>query len=414
MKSNPFYALSASAMLLGCWLLSEALHLQAGQVRGLLALMVVLQLYEGLLVGLGVLLVRTGRAPRDGVTVLVLESVFLMDAPLLAAECVTADARVGTAVAFILAALVAAKLAWVRRAVPGLLPARTAVLLGMQAGFVLAVPVLATHLASAGVFGPIPLYGLWWVTLALPFAQRVLRGEARDGAAPGNRAHAIWTWVPPALVLLHLWAVGYIHAIDFQPAFVAPFLLGLAAVAGREQLARKVALPAVAVLVSLGQGPSLAFHLLDATGPFLSPLRLALCGVALTWGYLAWRDRERWLAVLALGGAAAGLLGSSVSGLSSLLAKAFRSLDSALPRDAFGWGLLTVIAAFVLLAAGVRRSLGEEPGPFRGPQAPPAPSPSQGRESSAIAMTALSLRAPRRKATLRQSPAPASDPSPTS
>ena len=53
MKSNPFYALSASAMLLGCWLLSEALHLQAGQLGGLLLLMAVLQLYEGLLVGLG-------------------------------------------------------------------------------------------------------------------------------------------------------------------------------------------------------------------------------------------------------------------------------------------------------------------------------------------------------------------------
>ena len=78
MKSNPFYALSASAMLLGCWLLSEALHLQAGQLGGLLTPHPVLQLYEGLLVGLGSFLVRTGRAPRDGVTVLVLESVFLM------------------------------------------------------------------------------------------------------------------------------------------------------------------------------------------------------------------------------------------------------------------------------------------------------------------------------------------------
>ena len=370
MKTNPFYALSASAMLLGCWLLSEALHLQAGQLGGLLTLMLVLQLYEGLLVGLGAFLVRTGRAPRDGVTVLVLESVFLMDAPLLAAECVTADARMGTAIAVCVAALVAAKLAWVRRAVPGLLSARAAVLLGAQAGFVLAVPVLATHLASARVFGPIALYGLWWASLALPLAQRVLRGETGLGAAPeAPRAHAIWTWVPAAMTLLHLWAVGYIHALDFQPAFLAPLLLGLAATAGREQLSRQVALPGLALLVSLGQGPSLGFHLLGSGGPFISPLRLALLGVATAWGYLAWRDRERWLAVLALGGGAAGLLGASVSNLSSLLGRALRFLDSLLPRDAFGWGLLTVIAAFVLLAAGVRRSLGGEPGqPFQGPE----------------------------------------------
>jgi len=41
-KTNPFYALSVSAMLLGCWLLSEALHLQAGRLGGLLLLMTVL------------------------------------------------------------------------------------------------------------------------------------------------------------------------------------------------------------------------------------------------------------------------------------------------------------------------------------------------------------------------------------
>jgi hypothetical protein len=35
----------------------------------------------------------------------------------------------------------------------------------------------------------------------------------------------------------------------------------------------------------------------------------------------------------------------------------FRWLDSATPRDPFGWGVLTVVAAFVLLGAGVRRSL---------------------------------------------------------
>ena len=113
-----------------------------------------------------------------------------------------------------------------------------------------------------------------------------------------------------ALTLLHLWAVGYIHAIDFRPAFVAPFLLGLAAIAGREQRARKLALPGLAVLLSLGQAASLGFHLFGADGPLVSPLRLALLGVAVTWGYLAWRDRERWLAILALGGAA-GLLGAA-------------------------------------------------------------------------------------------------------
>ncbi|MGE5125504.1 MAG: hypothetical protein ACM3PV_04385, partial [Betaproteobacteria bacterium] len=385
MKSNPFYALSASAMLLGCWLLSEALHLQAGQLGGLLVLMSVLQLYEGLLVGLGTFLVRTGRAPGDGVTVLVLESIFLMDAPLLAAECVTANARVGTGVAFALAALAAAKLAWVHRTTPELLTKRAAALLGAQAVFVLALPVAAAHLAWARVFGPLALYGIWWTTLALPAAQRALRRETRAAEAPASRA--VWTWLPTAMTLLHLWAVGYIHTIDFRPAFLAPILLGLALTAGHEQLARQVALPGLAVLVSLGQASTLGIHAPGWQGVVVSPLHLALVGVAAAWGYLAWRDRARWLALLALGSGLAGSLGASAPHLADALARALRRLAFLVPPDGFGWGVLTVIAAFVFLAAGARRSLfGHRRSPLAG-GGPAAPPRQRARESAAVALT---------------------------
>ena len=358
MKSNPFYALSASAMLLGCWLLSVALPLQAsGPLGGLLLLMAVVQLYEGLLVGLGAFLVRTGRAPRDGVTVLVLESLFLMDAPLLAVECVTANAGVGTAVALGLAALAAAKLAWVRQAAPDLLSGRAARLLGAHAVSVLAVPVAAAHLAEARLFGPVALYALCWATLALPLAQRALRTGTWTGAAPeAPRAHAVWTWVPAALALLHLWAVGYVHAIPFQPAFLAPFLLGLALTSAREQAARKVALPGLAVLFSLGQGSSLGFHLFGPGGLFVPSLHLAVLGVAITWAYLVWRDRERWLALLALGGAGALLVGASPAWLTDAFGRALGLAARLVPNDCIDWGILIVIGAFVLLAAGARRS----------------------------------------------------------
>jgi len=361
MKTNPFYALSVSAMLLGCWLLSEALHLQAGQLGGLLVLMSVLQLYEGLLVGLGTFLVRAGRAPRDGVTVLLLESLFLMDAPLLAAECVTADARVGTAVALATLALAIGKLAWVRRTVPGLLSMRSAVVLAAQSAFVLAVPVAAAHLAWARLFSPRTLWLFWWATLALPFAQRRLREDTRgEGDERSASGSAAWTWTPAAMAMLHLWAVGYIHSIPFQPAFLAPLLLGLAVSAESGGLARKVALPSLALIVSLGQKAALGFAP-GTDGPFVSPLRLALLAAVVTWAYLAWRDRERWLAVLAVVSGVAGLLGSSASSVWRALSRVLLFVDAHRPRDAFGWGVLAVVAAFVLLAAGARRSLAEAP-----------------------------------------------------
>lgn len=366
MKTNPFYALSVSAMLLGCWLLSKALHLQAGQLGGLLVLMTVLQLYEGLLVGLGTFLLRTGRAPRDGVTVLLLESLFLMDAPLLATECVTADARAGTAVALATCALAVAKLAWVRRMVPGVLSTGAALTLAAQSAFVLAVPVAAAHLAWVRLFSPRTLWLFWWATLALPFAQRRLReetqGESEDGS---DSSPAVWTWAPASMALLHLWAVGYVHAIPFQPAFLAPLLLGLAATAERGRLARQVVFPAFALVLSLGQRAALGFALPGLDGTFVSPLRLALLAAGATWAYLAWRDRERWLAVLGAASGVAGLPGSSASSVWRALGRVLRFIDSLLPRDAFGWGVLAVIAAFVLLVAGARRSLR--------PDAPPRP-----------------------------------------
>jgi hypothetical protein len=364
-QSNPFYATSASAMLLGCWLLSQALQLEAGQLQGLLVLMLVLQVYEALLVGLGAYLIRSKRSPRDGLVVLVLESVFLMDATLLSAECVTTDLTVGTVVAGTTATLAVLKLQWVRRAAPDLLPKKVARVLALHALVILALPVAAAHLADHRHLSPLVLYGFWWLTAALPLAHRLLRDETQAKLAEPGRAHAVWSWMPCGLVLLHLWTVGYIHSLDFRPAFLAPFLLGLAVAADRGRQFWQLMLPGIAVLFSLGKDPELIVHLFGPGGVSLSPLRLAVIGVGLTWAYLAWRDRDPWLIALALGSGVLGLLGSTTLRLIDALG---RWLASAVPRDGFGWGALALIAAFALLAAGARRSLQGEP---RWPGRPP-------------------------------------------
>jgi hypothetical protein len=106
------------------------------------------------------------------------------------------------------------------------------------------------------------------------------------------------------------------------------------------------------------------------------------------WGYLAWRDRERWRAVLAVGSGAAAAAGVSASGLSNAAGRLLRFLESLLPRDAFGWGTLTVIAAFVLLAAGARRSLRRGSRPPSGDAPPPVdPHRRRGREAAAALLS---------------------------
>ncbi len=355
MKSNPFYALSASAMLLGCFMLSRALELEAGKLRGLLVLILVLQLYELLLVGFGTFLVRSGRAPRDGLVVLAIGSVFLLNATGLSAECVTADRRVGAFVTLAIAALGVLKLGWVRLKVPELLSDRVAVLLGAHVAAILAIPVLTAELAAARALTPVVLYGLWWTTAALPLARAALRDATQAQTGASTRAHAVWASVPLVMVLWSLWSIGYIHTLEFHAAFLTPLLLGLALTLRPDRQVLRLALPALAVLMSLGAGSEL--HV-AALGSEVSPLRLAMVAAGLVWLYLGWRDRDPWLAALSIGGAAAFLFGPQAARLARSIV---RILSESLPRDRFGWGALTVIAAFVLLAAGARRSLQGEP-----------------------------------------------------
>jgi hypothetical protein len=366
-------------MLFGCYMVNHALGIEPGRLGKLLTLMGVLQVYEGLLIALGVYLVATRRAPRDGVTVLMLETLFLLDATLLATECVTASSSVGSAVAVVLVGLAVGKLALVRHLLPDALPRPVAVLLGLQAVLVFGLPVVAVQLATARLLAPVSFYGLWWITLALPLAQKKMRetGAPEDQGADGART--VWTWVPALPVLIHLAALGWIHQAGFHLAFLTPFLLGLAVCARREQVVRQIVLPAVAALVSLGQADALAFSLLGTGGPWVSPLRIATLGAAAAYALLAWRYGYRWLVALAAASGLAGALGTSLSSIGETVGGLFRLAGRLLPRGALGWGLSGVVGAFVFLAFGVRRSLRGN-GPRRSPPSVARPRPRPSRD----------------------------------
>ena len=391
MKTNPFYGISAAAMLFGCYMLNHALRLEPGHVGKLLLLMGVLQIYEALLLGLGAHLVATGRAPRDGLTVLLLETLFLLDATLLAMELVTAHAGVGTAVGGMLAALAVAKITYVRRALPDALPAPVAVLLCVQAAVVFVLPVVVVQVASARLLTPLSFYGLWWLTLALPLAQKVTVDAT--GPRPGERpAWAAWAWIPAVSMLGHLLALQWIHQVSFHIAFVAPFLLGLALAGERQHVVRQIALPAVAVLLSVGQSEALGFRLWgDGPGSDMSPLRLATLGAAAAYAVLAWRFGYRWLIALAAAGGAAGFLGGSFASIADSVAALVRLVARLLPRTVLGWGLAGIAAAFAFLALGARRSLrgeGDRPPPVW-PRRRGVRGPARGAVTTALLLAAL-------------------------
>jgi hypothetical protein len=380
MKQNPFYGLSATAMLGGCYLLSHALKVVPGQLGKLLCVVAVLQLYEVLLALLGVFLLRTGRARRDGTMVLMLETLFLVDAPLLALECVTVDARAGTLLSLGLAALALGKLEIVQRALPGLVSRRLLLTLGPQICLVAALPVVGAQLASARLLTPTSLYGLWWVALALPHVPgRLIEETSSPGGAPSS-GHRAWAWIAPASVVLHLWATGWIHQVPFQLAFVAPLLLGFALAARRDQVVRQIAFPAAAVVLSLGQSAHLGHVLTAPTGAPVSALNIALLGAGATYAALAWIHGYGWLVALAALSATAtvaGAIPNPVDGLSFLVRLAGRLV----PRTALGWGAGGIGAAFGLLAVGAWRSLGGSWPPARGKPSSRARSGSAGGQS---------------------------------
>lgn len=184
-------------MLLGCWLLSEALHLQAGQIGGLLLLMAVLRPTRACS-SISAPGSCAPAAPRGTASPpSSWRRCSSLDAPLLAAECVTADARVGTGVAALLVALAVAKLAWVRRAAPDLL-SRPAARPARRPGGIR--PLGARARGPSG----------WSPGLRAAGALRAVVGDASPAARPagppsrdggrrrGQRAHAAWTWVPAA------------------------------------------------------------------------------------------------------------------------------------------------------------------------------------------------------------------------
>jgi hypothetical protein len=362
MKGNPFYFGSAAAMLAGCYILSKALALEPGHLGKLLVLMVVVQLYEWVLVGAGVFLVSAKRAPRDGLTLLVLESVFLLDATLLANECATVDPRAGTFAAAITLAMAVAKLWYVAQRVPRVLSGRTAVLLGAPVALVLALPVVAVHLASVRALNPVTLYACSWTMLALPFLRKAQLAELRrDGGDQGK----VWTALPTISVVGHLMAVAWVHDVSFAPALFAPLVLGFAFTWEGEWY-HSITLGLAAALISAGQAETLGF---DVWGTTVTPVRLALFVAGLGLAVIAWQRRSRWIFASGAALATLGVLGDEgVRTIASAVARAItetlRFLYDLAPKGAVVWGVLAVVSAFVLLAIGLRRSL-EDVAPAR-------------------------------------------------
>src|SRR5690606_28481768 len=108
---NPFYLLSAVSMLAGCLMLTNSTSWSPSDVSltRLLVLIVTLNVYEILLVGLGLYLIVRRGIVRDGMILLLLEVLFLVDVAFLNGEVCTLSQAAGMIVNGLLMAVGAAK-----------------------------------------------------------------------------------------------------------------------------------------------------------------------------------------------------------------------------------------------------------------------------------------------------------------
>jgi hypothetical protein len=213
---NPVYVLSAAVMMYGIALLLNRPGSAPGDVPHILQAYTALQLYEAALIGLAAWILLRLLVPEDGVTLLLVESLFLGGAFITLDELLAANTPVGLGLAGAGLALAAVKLGLARRPM-GLQVDRLIRVLVLA---LLALPIAWVPWMKAVVDTPIMV--AWvayaaWVSLAVGLlAVLLLAGWNVLRVRPGPAAAATLVLGPVTLL-----TVGC-HFFSLHHAFLAP------------------------------------------------------------------------------------------------------------------------------------------------------------------------------------------------
>jgi hypothetical protein len=369
LENNPFYLLSAFSMLVGCYILADALALRPGQTGKLLLLLATLNVYEFLLIVLALFLVRRLGLMRDGLMLLLLGVPFLVDATFLNGEFFAADLRTGALVSAASLILAVVKVLVVVRAL------RLAFTTGLafalyQVGVVFVTPGLFALLAGAERLSAAVVYSGWWIAGVLISAQAVLTRSATPGRgtlvppAWESTLRRAWSIAPHASLALHLAAGGWLYDVPFSLCDLGPILIALGATlvlldVRRISPAWRLRLPAAGIILSLVYPSELV--VVSVGGVVLSPLRVALLAAGLVYllGHRLHRSPAyAWAAALCMAAAGAG---DSPRAMAATVAAGWRTALAwprrIVPRTAEQWGVAAVASAFVLLGLGALLSL---------------------------------------------------------
>ncbi|HYO09189.1 MAG TPA: hypothetical protein VER17_09470 [Tepidisphaeraceae bacterium] len=378
---NPFYLLSAACMLFGVFALNGSLDYSPIGVRKLLTMIVMLNVYEAIIIALAVFLLRRG-IRRDALLLLIVEAFFLADVGFLNMEIFATHAAVGLLVNVLLLAAAAVKVGFIFRAAGIPLADPRMAFVMIQVAVLFAVPGLFASIARRhdDFLSPLVIYCGWWLAGALPVAYTMTVGSLdvfrrrSDGRAPGADVilSRVLLVLPMLSLIVHLCLANWVYKVTFHPLNAAPLLLGLAVLCGHadqhvttlaSRLRLHLALPMVAVALSALRFPP---EMVIEVGPLsISPLRLTLLVATLVYLDGLWLHRHvyfAWAAGASLGMAGMGHSVGTIHHNSVQMARTSAStFDRLVPDTLAEWGVVSITAAFLLLAIGATISLTRRP-----------------------------------------------------
>jgi len=368
---NPLYLLSASSMLLGCYILNGMTDLHPQSIQRVVSVLIVLNVYEALLILLGSVLAKRRTLPSamlDSRLLFILAVVFLCDLTSFVMPCLEADLAWGVLANTVLLGLSILKLTFIIRLLG--LPYRgrekSWTILELVALF--GVPCVLAYAKNRTDLLPAWTMAAWWTFGAILLGKSFLfSSPGVERASPRASSlvtsgvrRAIWV-VPSIAILAHIISMNWVYHVPLHLSSAAPLFLAASVWTLRSRssrLAKALAMPAGAVLVSLSFPKEFAN---PAMG--LSPLRLALVGAAAVYAYAFYLRRDKRLIPLALFCAVNAVLGYSVETIRHTAGAVTGRVLHLMPETETEWGRFAVAFAFVLLGIGALRSLQIRKGP---------------------------------------------------
>jgi hypothetical protein len=363
---NPFYLLSALCMLFGLFSLNDSLDYSPLPLRNLLWLILILNIYELMLVALGIFLARRGLM-RDAGMLFVLEAVFLVDAGFLNSEVFARNFQLGMLINVALLGLAAVKVGFVFIGLRvSLLDGRYALIL-VQMLILLAAPGMLKYAFehNRSVLSPRALYAVWWVVGMIPIAYLLLMRKLEHYRFPG--IVGVFVLLPFVSILAHLCTSNWVYHVRWHHGNISPLLLGLAVSIGasdwhvRNVTARmrlQLLLPLLAIALAMPSRSGLSFEI-DQT--IMTPLRLTLLASVLVYIHGLLLHRHPYFGMAGTICLCAAGLGESPAAMTQNVVRAGDKGVSAVwklvPRTLAQWGAVSVVTSFVLLGAGMIVSL---------------------------------------------------------